>query len=154
MILGSIYVTLWRTICVLVLGCNPLWVLVGLVWFGCMPFDFILAHYSLELIFPLNFFTSSVVYHFIRCTVFFYKLVLPCVTILLSIYWIGLHKLFFVDEYLQVIILMYRLAPCIHCVGWHCSMYSPHIKNSVDFISSSKWYESRSGWTLIRFFGG
>ena len=84
-----------------------------------MPFDFIFAHSSLELSFPPDLFTSSVIYHFIWCTVLFNKLVQSFVNILLYLDWLCLHEKVFVDKYLQVLILMYQLEPCIYGVGWH-----------------------------------
>ena len=92
-----------------------------------MNFDVILVHYLLKLSFPPNLFTSSVIYHFIWCNVLFHKFVQFFVTILISLDCIGPHEEVFVAEYLQIVILIYQLAPCIYC---------------VDSISSSKCHES------------
>ena len=53
------------------------------------------------------------------------------VTILLSLDWRVLREKVFVAKYLQLLIFIYRLVPCIHCVSCHCSMYFPQTIRSA-----------------------
>ena len=78
------------------------WVLVRVSLFGDVDFYLVLAHHLLDVCFPSNLFSGTIIYEFCRGSIHIDKFVKPLMAICLSLYRIDFSKKLSVAEYLTV----------------------------------------------------